>query len=129
MLDCLVELREIRDLNSYLLDIPIDDLGKDIFDFLYIIGHAAICLNDVKSLKVIKSYLKSVEFSGSPYFDMCLKDLELGIEKKSGNLRMILSKIKAIQNYVILQPNYYGIGININKMIQDLTSDSDEKKS
>lgn len=129
MLDCLVELREIRDLNSYLLDIPIDDLGKDIFDFLYIIGHAAICLNDVKSLKVIKNYLKSIEFSGGPYFDMCLKDLELGIEKKSGNLRMILSKIKEIQNYVIIQPNFYGIGINFNKMVQDLTSDSDEKKS
>lgn len=42
---------------------------------------------------------------------------------------MILSKIKAIQNYVIIQPNFYGIGINFNKMIQDLTSDSDEKKS
>ena len=60
---------------------------------------------------------------------MCLKDLELGIEKKSGNLRMILSKIKEIQNYVIIQPNFYGIGINFNKMVQDLTSDSDEKKS
>lgn len=128
LLDCMVELNEITDLKDYLETVSFQELEVDTYDFLYVIGNAAIRLNDTRSIKIIKSYLKSINLTGNPYIDLCLKDLMTGIEEKSGTLRMILSKLKTINKYILFQPNINGIGLNVNNMLDDLSSDSDEEK-
>lgn len=126
LLDCLVELKEVVDLRKYLEEINIKKLGVDTFDFLYIIGNAAIKLDDTKSIKIIKKYLQQVTVTGNPYFDLCIKDLQIEVEKKSGTFRALLGRLKSFENYFLFQPNFAGIGFNGNKLLEDLTSEVDE---
>lgn len=49
-----------------------------------------------------------------------MKELELELEKKSGRIRKILGKLSPLKEYLILQPQFNGMGINLEKIIEDL---------
>ena len=110
LLDCLVEQNKIKNLKEYLENVEFNTLGVDCIDFLIILGNAAIRLNDT---------LKEINIA-VPYYKLCLKELELELEKKSGRIRKILGKLSPLKEYLILQPQFNGMGINLEKIIEDL---------
>lgn len=55
-----------------------------------------------------------------PYYKLCLKELELELEKKSGRIMRLLSKLSPLKEYIIFQPQVNGVGINGEKIIEDL---------
>ena len=119
LLDCLVEQNKIKNLKEYLENVEFNTLGVDCIDFLIILGNAAIRLNDTSSIETLKGYLKEINIA-VPYYKLCLKELELELEKKSGRIRKILGKLSPLKEYLILQPQFNGMGINLEKIIEDL---------
>ena len=90
-------------------------MGVDCIDFLIILGNAAIRLNDTSSIETLKGYLKEINIA-VPYYKLCLKELELELEKKSGRIRKILGKLSPFEKSIlILQPQFNGMGINLEK--------------
>lgn len=89
-LHCLIKLKRITSLDDFMEAVEFDTLGVDTIDFIIIIGSVAIEFDDIKDIAVINSYIKNMDFTGVPYFDMVLKDLQIEIEKKSGGLKMLL---------------------------------------
>ena len=55
------------------------------------------------------------------YYNNQIKELEIAIEKRTGSVRAILAKLKSFSNYLILEPNINGMGIDLKKVINDLT--------
>lgn len=45
---------------------------------------------------------------------------ELELEKKSGKIMRLLNKLSPLRKYLILQPQLNGIGINVEKILEDL---------
>ena len=84
-MDCLVEQKKIKNLKEYLESVEFEDMGADSIDFLIIVGNAAIQLNDNDSIELIKRYIKETNIE-VPYYKFYLKELELELEKKSGNI-------------------------------------------
>ena len=119
LLDCLVEQKKIKNLKEYLENVEFEDMGADSIDFLIIVGNAAIQLNDNESIELIKHYLKETDVE-VPYYKFCLKELELELEKKSGKIMRLLNKLSPLRKYLILQPQLNGIGINVEKILEDL---------
>ncbi|WP_182420185.1 hypothetical protein [Dorea longicatena] len=76
-------------------------------------------MNDTSSIETLKGYLKEINIA-VPYYKLCLKELELELEKKSGRIRKILGKLSPLKEYLILQPQFNGMGINLEKIIEDL---------
>lgn len=119
-LHCLINLKRITSLDDFMETVEFDALGVDTIDFIIIIGSAAIELDDIKNIAVINNYIKNMDFTGVPYFDVVLKDLQIEIEKKSGGLKMLLQKLRPFTKYFMFQPNYCGVGINIDKIREDM---------
>lgn len=119
MLDCLIEQKKIKNLKQYLESVEFENMGVDSIDFLVIVGNAAIRLNDSDSIETIKHYLKKMTVE-LPYYKLCLKELELELEKKSGRIMRLLSKLSPLKEYIIFQPQVNGVGINGEKIIEDL---------
>ena len=69
--------------------------------------------------RTLKGYLKEINIA-VPYYKLCLKELELELEKKSGRIRKMLGKLSPLKEYLILQPQFNGMGINLEKIIEDL---------
>lgn len=119
LLDCLIEQKKIKNLKQYLESVEFENMGVDSIDFLVIVGNAAIRLNDSDSIETIKHYLKKMTVE-LPYYKLCLKELELELEKKSGRIMRLLSKLSPLKEYIIFQPQVNGVGINGEKIIEDL---------
>lgn len=119
LLDCLVEQKKIKNLKEYLESVEFEDMGVDSIDFLIIVGNAAIQLNDNDSIELIKRYLKGINIE-VPYYKFGLKELELELEKKSGKIMRLLNKLSPLKKYLILQPQLNGVGINVEKILEDL---------
>ena len=119
LLDCLVEQKKIKNLKEYLESVEFEDMGADSIDFLIIVGNAAIQLNDNDSIELIKRYIKETNIE-VPYYKFYLKELELELEKKSGKIMRLLNKLSPLRKYLILQPQLNGIGINVEKILEDL---------
>lgn len=79
----------------------------------------AIQLNDNDSIELIKRYLKEINIE-VPYYKFGLKELELELEKKSGKIMRLLNKLSPLKKYLILQPQLNGVGINVEKILEDL---------
>ena len=45
---------------------------------------------------------------------------ELELEKKSGKIMRLLNKLSPLKKYLILQPQLNGVGINVEKILEDL---------
>ena len=118
-MDCLVEQNKVKNLKEYLNSVEFKDLGVDSIDFLIILGNAAIRLNDTSSIELLKEYLKDMRVN-VPYFKFCLKELELELEKKSGKIMRLLNKLSPLKDYLILQPQINGMGINLGKLLDDM---------
>ena len=119
LLDCLVEQKKIKNLKEYLESVEFEDMGADSIDFLIIVGNAAIQLNDNDSIELIKRYIKETNIE-VPYYKFYLKELELELEKKNGKIMRLLNKLSPLRKYLILQPQLNGIGINVEKILEDL---------
>jgi hypothetical protein len=83
---------------------------------------ALIALNtfEKKDIELAKSLLKNVK-TDQPYF-INLRDkqlLEL-LEAKPKDKNTITKVIKKLNEYITLNPNIFGVGVNINKIIEDL---------
>lgn len=119
LMDCLVEQRKVKNLKEYLDSVEFKNMGVDSIDFLIILGNAAISLNDIPSIELLKEYLKDMNVE-VPYFKLCLKELELELEKRSGKIMRLLNKLSPLKEYLIIQPQINGIGINVEKILKDL---------
>ena len=119
LLDCLVEQKKIKNLKEYLESVEFEDMGADSIDFLIIVGNAAIQLKDNDSIELIKRYIEETNIE-VPYYKFYLKELELELEKKSGKIMRLLNKLSPLKKYLILQPQLNGIGINVEKILEDL---------
>ena len=119
LLDCLVEQKKIKNLKEYLESVEFENMGADSIDFLIIVGNAAIQLNDNDSIELIKRYIEETNIE-VPYYKFYLKELELELEKKSGKIMRLLNKLSPLKKYLILQPQLNGIGINVEKILEDL---------
>ncbi len=115
-----LEQKKIKNLKEYLESVEFEDMGADSIDFLIIVGNAAIQLKDNDSIELIKRYIEENKYRSSHITSFYLKELELELEKKSGKIMRLLNKLSPLKKYLILQPQLNGIGINVEKILEDL---------
>ena len=97
----------------------------------YAVSWAYLALNSKKEDYLLESKkLLTALRPSMPYFINIRDTLLLGlseIDKKDS--KGIISKIsKLLRRYIILQPNFFGIGMNLNNVIEDSTEKKRRKK-
>ena len=73
-----------------------------------------------QKLSTYVSFLNKMTGSEREQYTQTLQELELELEKKSGKIMRLLNKLSPLKKYLILQPQLNGIGINVEKILEDL---------
>lgn len=104
----------------------IDDIyldGRGVFDLAISWAIIAAKYLDSNDIKEAKSRLKSIETKDPAFIqlrDQWIIDLlEATPKNEPGEIRKL---VNALNKYLILNPNIFGLGININRIIEDADS-------
>lgn len=118
---------EARRVLEAISQIQLDEAGK--FDLA--ISWALVAVNSLslEDLEEAKRLMKAAE-SQYPMFIQqrdrwIIELLETKPKAEPGNLRKL---IQSLNRYVTLNPNFFGIGINFNRIIEDAESPPEQKK-
>jgi len=115
-------LGNIKEARNYLNEIRVKDMDKNLsIDYYAVQANIAIKAMDKSSARVICKKLANLDIS-IPQLkeirDIIIFALHDMITKKSDPDSLIQRIIKGMSRHLILQPNIFGIGININEIIK-----------
>ena len=115
-------LGNIEEANGYLNEIRIEDIDENLsIDYYAVQANIAIKVSDKSSARIICDKLANLDISIPQFQELrniirfALYDM---ITEKSDPDSLIQRIIKGMSRYLILQPNIFGIGININEIIK-----------
>ena len=123
----LQDFNKATELLKAINDTMLDELGK--FDLAISWALIAAKSRIYASIEEAKKRLKAVK-AYDPVFiqlrDQLIIDLfETNPQNKSGPIRKV---IRTLNKYISLNPKFFGVGINFNKMIDDTESTSKKNK-
>lgn len=105
---------------EYLRDVDITNLGKDIIDYYMVKAEIFILVNKRDGTQQLIDEMRNIDLRRIPFYNDIFNMLISEIQKNRSLGRTFLEKMRELRRYLILQPNFYGIGININKILEDL---------
>lgn len=115
-------LGNIEEANSYLNEIRIEEIDENLsIDYYAVQANIAIKASDKSLARIICKKLENLDISIPQFQELrniirfALYDM---ITEKSDPDSLIQRIIKGMSRYLILQPNIFGIGININEIIK-----------
>lgn len=113
------------------LSIDNNELDKHgMFDLAIVWALIAITSSNENDLEEAKLRLKNVETQDPLFIQyrdrLIIELLEITSKTKPSTIK---SLIRTLNKYVILNPNFFGVGLNINKIIDDTESAIDIKKA
>jgi len=134
--ECSLHLGDLDEAMRLIRAVPVAGLDEPeradhAFTFFYI----ALARRDAAELREARGLLRAAE-TPQPYFEQWrLRHLDtaqqaldaLAEELDPPELGPILKAMKAVSRYIQLQPNFIGIGLNINNMIDDLVARADKQ--
>ena len=94
-------------------------LYNDVLDYYIVKAELFILTDRDEDVEGLIKEMKELDICKVPLyndvFNKLISELQKGTEKKKG----VWSLIKNIRKYLILQPNFYGLGMDFNKVIDD----------
>lgn len=114
---------------EYLKNVDFTNLGKDIIDYYMVMAELVILINKGEGTQQLINEMKNLDLRRIPLYNDIFNILIGEIQKNRSFGRIFLEKMKGIRKYLILQPNFYGIGINIDKILEDLDDNSKRIKA
>ena len=114
---------------EYLKNVDISNLGKDIIDYYMVKAELAILINKGDGTQQLINEMRNLDLRRIPFYNDIFNMLISEIQKNRSLGRTFLEKMKGLHKYLILQPNFYGIGININKILDDIDNENTDIKN
>ncbi|MDP6843171.1 MAG: hypothetical protein QGH73_15990 [Rhodospirillales bacterium] len=133
----LVHLRKANEASDLISGIDQDKLDPfELNDFVFAYSAIAIETGELDQLKEAKNLLENRKMA-EPYFEQRRLKLLIGVQStiKDGRsetaaqaARSLLSAMaRSASKYLMLQPNFMGVGINVNSILDDIAKNSHEK--
>lgn len=137
--DCLLQLGQVDEAIRTLNEVKLQQLAPaEQVDYAFAAAALAVETGERHQLENAKATLKSVHVP-DPYFRERRDSLLLNVQEAlvSGKSRKIIQRTRRLladmtrsaTSYLILKPNFMGIGIDINKIFEDLSKREDAKTS
>ncbi|GJL51602.1 MAG: hypothetical protein NPIRA01_28290 [Nitrospirales bacterium] len=131
---CHLELDNIGKAREYLDSVSVEDLmAAELADYAFVDALLSIGENNKENIERSENLLINIKLE-APYFRDYRYKLLLSLDaaKNSSETGKILKKSKeilaglfrSVNQYVILQPNIMGVGINLNKVLENISSGS-----
>lgn len=107
--------------NNILNMIDEHSLEEQAIDFYIVKSEYILIVGDKNEIKNIINKMKLLNINKSPYFNDIINKLIIELQEANNHgLNNFLTSIKRIRKYLILQPQIGGIGIDINKILDDM---------
>ena len=125
--ESLLKIGELANARKMLRAIPADSLSEpNRQDYAIACALLAGASLEAQDIEFAKAELRQFS-SNDPYFIQMRDEYLIGLleavpRSSAGRISRLL---RAINRYVSLNPNVFGIGIDINRMLDDVSSDSD----
>ena len=113
-------LNQIDKAEECMQSIDVDSIEKDIVDYYMVKAELYICADKKEGVKQLIKEMQELNICKIPYFNDIFGKLIMAMQKNIDSGNLFLNVVKNIRKYLILQPNIYGIGININQMLEDM---------
>lgn len=116
-----------------LSQIVYDELEEEKFDYLTAYSLCILNTKDVTNIDMINGYLNDISFDNHRYFDTIKMELLLELQKMSFNDAIKDEKVRLkwldiLNKSIMLQPNFFGLGINLNNFIDMINRKSTKSK-
>lgn len=121
---CSIQLGQLSEAEKILVEVNIDNLDyPEKFDHAIAWAMLAVDAKTKEFLDKAESLLATISPS-EPYF----VDLKAHLQTEINNVRASASKsnsstiikaLRGLSRYLVLQPNFFGIGFNLNNMVED----------
>lgn len=141
MCECLTEMGKNDDAISLISEVEIEQLNKhEYIDYVFELSGIALVSGKTGLLAKAKEALKALKIN-APIFEAQKDELLITVieAEQSGISENILIKAKRLlsgikASHFVIQPNFMGIGVNVNNILDDLSKGRDihsdkEKKS
>jgi uncharacterized protein YchJ len=120
-----IALEEYETAKTILSNIIYGELKEDAFDYLVAYSLYILKSKDKSQIEDIVSYLRKINFENTRYFDMMKMDLIIELQEFSfsdsiDNENVRLKWLDKLNKAITLQPNFFGLGVNINNIIDEL---------
>ena len=134
--ECLLNLEGWKSAATELSSIVVSNLDKaEYADYVFVMGAVSIHSGDSKRLNEVEGMLRDLQLS-IPYFKerrdaLLLSVIDTGRSGSSGSViqaaRRALAGIAATATrYLLLQPNFMGLGIRVDTILDDLAKRCDD---
>lgn len=100
--------------------ISLCDIGNELLDYYIVRAEYFIVTGSQEGVKQFIEELQQLNIKKAPLFNDVIGKLMVELEKGVVDKKGIWSIISNIRKYLILQPNIGGIGINFDKVIDDV---------
>lgn len=137
--ECFLNLNKTEDATRLITELNPDDLDQgEYVDYAFAVAAISVEAGNQELLEKASAILRDLEVSG-PYFRERRDSLLLSVieTQKSGasqtiiyrTRRLLTGLAKSASSYLVLQPNFMGIGVNVGKVLEDLTKGEEEHAS
>lgn len=128
--ECALRLQKMEDAVSMIIGLDPQELDQhEYVDYVFVLAAISIEAGNHEILEKVRELLRGLDVSG-PYFQERRDSLLLSVieTQKSGisetiihrTRRLLAGLAKSASSYLILQPNFMGIGVNVGKVLEDL---------
>ncbi|RYG98841.1 MAG: hypothetical protein EON58_05880 [Alphaproteobacteria bacterium] len=134
--ECQLRLGHVDAAYKLIRAIPIDDLdGPERADHAFTYFYVALARRDQRSLNDARELLKAAK-TPQPFFEtqrlQHIVKIGEAIEAIQKDRPLpeagpMLTGLKALSRYIQLQPNFCGIGLNLNNIIDDMVAQAEER--
>lgn len=114
-------LNQIEKAEEYLQNVNMNNLEKDIVDYYMVKAELYICADRKEGTKQLINEMQELDICKIPYFNDIFNKLIMEMHKNTSQGSSFLNIVKNIRKYLILQPNISGVGIDINRMLEDMS--------
>ena len=134
--ECHLRLGKIDDAYDMIRAIPVDDLDQpERADHAFTYFYIALARRDQRALLDARELLKAAK-TPQPYFETQRLQHIVTIGEAIEAIRQhqpppeigpVASGLKALSRYIQLQPNFCGIGVNLNNIIDDMVAQAEDR--
>lgn len=136
---CLSELDGLSEALNIIDELSMDSFSDDEekADYIWNFGLLAIASGDTKRLARAKNLLEMPLKRGPIFYQQSLRTTTLVLEAMhSGNSQSLTNRargalrsgLSGLNSYIIFKPNFFGIGFDVNQVIDDATRKHEERE-
>lgn len=125
--DTYLEKGDEQAARKILYEFSVEDVNDDLLDYLKVISKFLLKYPDYEKFREIHTILKNIDLNVYPYFNLMIKDFllqltELYSDPNIEDHQIRWKWLEILNKSLILQPNVFGFGVNINEIINEINT-------